>query len=49
MNKVEKLVKYKGEVCKIIGHYRMNDKILRIKTSKGTLIVHESTLDEPVN
>jgi len=49
LKKINLIVKYKGNNCKIISYHNANHEVLVLETPEGERIIHENQLDEPID
>jgi thymidylate synthase len=49
LKKINLVVKYKGNNCKIINCHNANPELLILETSEGERIIYENQLDEPID
>jgi thymidylate synthase len=49
LKKINLVVKYKGNNCKIINCHNANPELLTLETPEGERIIYENQLDEPID
>jgi thymidylate synthase len=49
LKKINLVVKYKGNNCKIISYHNANPELLILETPEGERIIYENQLDEPID